>query len=654
MRQQTGRLVQTGMARLRATATAKNGSDTSFQTRLTEVAHQSPNRLIPIRSLAMERAGACICALSSYGGGMVQGDSSHVNIHVQPNARLGVVTQGSNRIYYTSGHTTMDDKTTLSSPSSCQSIIQAKVESNAMLVFAPDPCVPFAESDFTQELVLDVQDTSSIVLVDWFSAGRIHNGELWHLTRLSSKIKMIVNGKLVLVESLALHQNVRRGDCFGFWCDYESEPLTTFGSILLHGDQAYPVVEQFRILQDQLAAHYTSIRPSTRLQPPFENALDIGCFRGRVVVGLSSSSTQLGTYMARIAATCTEDLYRVLHFGLRPLKNLFGLEFYKDRLQASQSSTSTNSGTRKFRDNNAQTSNNSKRTGKFLTALIKKRFDESEQGQKVLQQNITNATASTWISLMLADSSLPTGGFAHSASLEAASQLKWFDNGSNHDGGEATLSAYIQAATRSALQLQIPLVLAAYGLLRTGTGPVMEQWRQLDDYTHALLNFNAPACRASLDQGQSLLRITKLLVQDVQHLQLLEHIQADIVAATSSTRGHFAPMFGVCAAMLLPDHDSSELELCTLLGYCTGRTLVSAAIRLNLIGPMASLPLLAKIEQATREGIEAAYASIHQQQDVSMKPPSLECFMNAAATSAPVIDAIHNCHDLLQTRLFRT
>ena len=62
------RWLQNGVARL--TATCHNE-----KTRLTQVSHQAPLRLVPIPSSSIQHAGAALCALSSYGGGMLPGDS---------------------------------------------------------------------------------------------------------------------------------------------------------------------------------------------------------------------------------------------------------------------------------------------------------------------------------------------------------------------------------------------------------------------------------------------------------------------------------------------------------------------------------------------------------------------------------------------------
>lgn len=68
---------RTGIATL--VATAEQGT-----TRLTRVSHRAPGRLLPMRSPLSEEAGASLCLLGSYGGGLLGGDSVTLEVHAKP------------------------------------------------------------------------------------------------------------------------------------------------------------------------------------------------------------------------------------------------------------------------------------------------------------------------------------------------------------------------------------------------------------------------------------------------------------------------------------------------------------------------------------------------------------------------------------------
>ncbi|OEU19774.1 hypothetical protein FRACYDRAFT_268087 [Fragilariopsis cylindrus CCMP1102] len=146
---------------------------------------------------------------------------------------------------------------------------------------------------------------------------------------------------------------------------------------------------------------------------------------------------------------------------------------------------------------------------------------------------------------------------------------------------------------------------------------------------------NEPACSASIDQGKSLARVaSQWLGQESSHLDIL-----DLLKSVPSP--HIAPTLGVIGGLLGLD----EIQICRLFAYCMARDIVSSAVRLSLIGPLASVPLLHNVQESAEDGIRAVYAAILKHPD----DPLL-----VAAASAPVIEAIHPCHETLQVRLFRS
>jgi urease accessory protein UreF len=121
--------------------------------------------------------------------------------------------------------------------------------------------------------------------------------------------------------------------------------------------------------------------------------------------------------------------------------------------------------------------------------------------------------------------------------------------------------------------------------------------------------------------------------------EILHGMQQQIAGAGDGafvSVGHMAPVFGVVARLLNVDdmHDA-----CRLFGYCVARDLVSASVRLNLVGPMAGQRVLAD----THHAVERALGS--RSPDSDLLPP---------AGCAPVVEAVHACHDILRARLFRS
>jgi len=154
----------------------------------------------------------------------------------------------------------------------------------------------------------------------------------------------------------------------------------------------------------------------------------------------------------------------------------------------------------------------------------------------------------------------------------------------------------------------------------------LSKWLELDELCHALLLSNRPACQASMDQGHGLLRVALAWSKEDQpelHATL-KRVQKQLVHI------HLAPLFGILTARLGIENPR---DACRILQYSMARDVLSAAVRLNVVGPLASLQIL---HRAQRVAIPVHHT------------------LDQASSSAPLLEVLHPCHDLLAVRLFRT
>ena len=145
----------------------------------------------PLRLLTPKNHGHAAWAYtSSLGGGFVDGDAVRLDLRVARGAAAFLSTQGATRVYR--------------SPRGCTSETRAEVAAGALLALVPDPTACFAGARFKSRCEVDLGSGASLVLLDALSAGRSHRNERWAFQTYSSGLRLAMEGRVVLDETLLL------------------------------------------------------------------------------------------------------------------------------------------------------------------------------------------------------------------------------------------------------------------------------------------------------------------------------------------------------------------------------------------------------------------------------------------------------------------
>ncbi|MBL9138858.1 MAG: urease accessory protein UreD [Verrucomicrobiales bacterium] len=147
----------------------------------------------PLKLLAPVSRGTSVWAYtSSFGGGMVSGDQTALDVRLHPGVRCFLGTQSSTKVYRNpegrpTGHR-----------------VWAGVGADSLLVVAPDPIQAFAGSVWRQRQNFFLAPDANLVVVDWLSSGRQARGERWAFTRFESWNEIHVGTRPWMMDGLVL------------------------------------------------------------------------------------------------------------------------------------------------------------------------------------------------------------------------------------------------------------------------------------------------------------------------------------------------------------------------------------------------------------------------------------------------------------------
>jgi len=215
-----------------------------------------------------------------------------------------------------------------------------------------------------------------------------------------------------------------------------------------------------------------------------------------------------------------------------------------------------------------------------------------------------------WLALQLADSAFPAGGFAHSAGLEAASQLGEL---------EERVEGFAQEAMWQAGHASLPLVGDAHRDPRLLAA--------IEAVCDAFLTSEV-ANRASRTQGRAFVSACARTFGGAELSRLHDEVRE------RRSPGHHAPLFGAVARALgIPREETQHVWM-----HVTLRGVLSAAVRLGLTGAHQAQA----IQRATTPLLDRILA---------------ECGAlgrDAIAQTAPRLEITASQHHHLYSRLFQS
>ena len=240
-----------------------------------------------------------------------------------------------------------------------------------------------------------------------------------------------------------------------------------------------------------------------------------------------------------------------------------------------------------------------------------------------------------WLFLQLADSAFPTGGFAHSAGLEAAVQT-------GETVGSAGLARFVRASLWQVGLGALPFVTAGHaGAVGAGAGEGADENVDaavaLDAACDAFL-LSAVQNRASRTQGRALVSTCARIFTDDPSSGPSSRpspvAALDLAVKERRIVAHLAPLFGATAARL----GASRAETQELTLHLALRSVLSAAVRLGVVGPHEAQ----RLHHAHAGPLDQVLAACSELGPAEVAQP------------APHFELIGSLHDRLYSRLFQS
>lgn len=164
--------------------------------------------------------------LLTYGGGIVAGDTIDLDVRLDSNTRLVLLTQGSTKIFKTPNPALLS-----------RQHMTVHLKRNAALVYFPDPVQPFAHTAFAQSQTYHLtEEQCNLCVCDWVTSGRSARGENWDIYEYKSRNEIWTTDnagkkRLLLRDNLILDKHGRTDMALSSRMDGYS----VFGTLIIRG-----------------------------------------------------------------------------------------------------------------------------------------------------------------------------------------------------------------------------------------------------------------------------------------------------------------------------------------------------------------------------------------------------------------------------------
>ncbi len=199
---------------------------------LKDVFVSPPFRVLPVGQL--KKDGGAYLMITSSSPGMLSGDHYYLNILIEENARLQLLSQSYQRLF------NMDDHAT-------QKLI-LHMQANTSFSYVPHPIVPHENSTFIGSNAIYLDRHCDFMMGEIITCGRKNLGEVFKYNHFQNKIEVFFNENLILKDNILLQPQITPLDSVGGCL----EEFTHQGTLIYLNTKNIPVTDSIEEVFEML------------------------------------------------------------------------------------------------------------------------------------------------------------------------------------------------------------------------------------------------------------------------------------------------------------------------------------------------------------------------------------------------------------------
>jgi urease accessory protein len=136
--------------------------------------------------------------------------------------------------------------------------LTATLSPSSIFLLLPDPITCFQRASYTQVQTFHLSPLSSLVLLDWFTSGRMARGEEWEFERYYSRNEIWIGDVRVARDAMLLEQGPESPSLPTRTLKDRLSPYACYAALFLLGPLVQPIIRSLQNVYSKISQHQRS------------------------------------------------------------------------------------------------------------------------------------------------------------------------------------------------------------------------------------------------------------------------------------------------------------------------------------------------------------------------------------------------------------